>query len=517
MASVLGRKFRHDGVGMNNKSGGGPPQSGPHPPNVPEHSLGGVHPAGGAKGGLRPAGVVPKLAQPKLQAKTHHQGEPIVLEDDDWNILKSKGSLSAKAFFTLLGGLMLFNLFAYAVVKGLIQPSRQVLDLEKMGILYGIWFVLCLVSFYLLTNVFLKRWARILGRPVSSGWKSFLRLCMLSPTLSVPLLLITSMFSFNGAIPERPAKWTIAKLMVGAFILTQVAVMMMPAKIFDNRKYAILASMKQNLPAGAQIPFLIPDGMLGTMYPYLTPTQRYFYWLGTDWIRAATLAKYADQPGSALCKAKLTYLGAEVQDCFFGNFRKMAEVAPFASPFAILWFETQYRTKVLGAGFGDAGSAVAQAAKDEKTLAEQMESTGDAEKDAAIGLAMQAQIEMRAQRELAQKAFASTLLMVSNQLELLEASPYFKSRRRFTAPHWLIQAMGSPEVPMIEAGQDFQRFYVAEKIYPVIKFQLENIEQKFGEARDKLGPIAVDIEAAIRDVNFRVQQIKADPMLIRHE
>ncbi|HRK09255.1 MAG TPA: hypothetical protein PLZ57_15915 [Pseudobdellovibrionaceae bacterium] len=512
---------------MNNK-GDGPPSSGSNPngPNsigLRENSLSGVSTGGtsqsgfSAKAGLKPAGVVPKLAQPKFQPKAPRQEEAIVLEDDDWNILKSKGSLSAKAFFTLLGGLMLFNLFVYAIIKGLVQPARQVLDVEKMATLYGIWFVLCLASFYLLTNVFLKRWARILGRPVTSGWKSFLRLCMLSPTLSVPLLLITSLFTFNGAVPERPPKWLIAKMILGALVLTQVAVMLMPSKIFDNRKYAILASMKQVLPAGSQIPFLIPDGMLAGMYPYLTPTQRYFYWLGTDWIRAATLAKHADDPASSLCKSKLTYLGAEVQDCYFGSFRKMADVAPFASPFAILWFETKYRTRVLGTGFGDAGAAAMNASGSESSAADGIESTGDPEKDAAIRLAAQAQMEMLAQRELAQKAFAGTLLMVSNQLELLEASPYFKSRRRFTAPHWLIQALGSPEVPMIEAGQDFQRYYVAEKIYPVIKFQLENIEQKFADARDKMGPIAVDIDAALRDVNFRIQQIKADPMLIRHE
>ncbi len=507
-----------------NSKGNGPPSSGPNSNGVRENSLSGVSNGGtsqsgmSTKAGLRPAGVVPKLPQPKFQPKAPRQDEAIVLEDEDWNILKSKGSLSAKAFFTLLGGLILFNLFVYAIIKGLVQPARQVLDVEKMTTLYGIWFVLCLVSFYVLTNVFLKRWARILGRPVTSGWKSFLRLCMLSPTLSVPLLLITSLFTFNGAIPERPPKWLISKMILGAFVLTQVAVMLMPSKIFDNRKYAILASMKQILPAGSQIPFLIPDGMLSGMYPYLTPTQRYFYWLGTDWIRAATLAKHANDPGSSLCKAKLTYLGAEVQDCYFGSFRKMAEVAPFASPFAILWFETKYRTRAVGTGFDDAGSATMDTTMDAgSSAAEGIESTGDPEKDRAIRLAAQAQMEMLAQRELAQKAFANALLMVSNQLELLEASPYFKSRRRFTAPHWLIQALGSPEVPMIEAGQDLQRYYVAEKIYPVIKFQLESIEQKFAAAREKMGPIAVDIDTALRDVNFRIQQIKSDPMLIRHE
>ena len=132
------------------------------------------------------------------------------------------------------------------------------------------------------------------------------------------------------------------------------------------------------------------------------------------------------------------------------------------SPYFGLYFETQYR----------------------KTAAESLKE--DFEARLADFRAGVANPEKESQK-IAMRGFANSLLMASNQLELLEPGPMFIRRTELLKPIFFLRAFGSPEIPFVEAGQDIQRISLLEKLLPVFEFQLAASENEFAKIKDRIG------------------------------
>jgi len=117
-------------------------------------------------------------------------------------------------------------------------------------------------------------------------------------------------------------------------------------------------------------------------------------------------------------------------------------------------------------------------------------------------------------QKIAMRGFANSLLMASNQMELLEPGPMFIKRTELLKPIHLLRAFGSPEIPFVEAGQDIQRISLLEKLLPVFEFQLSASEAEFSKVKDRIGVGAISLESALRDLRIRLNALKKDPLML---
>ena len=113
-----------------------------------------------------------------------------------------------------------------------------------------------------------------------------------------------------------------------------------------------------------------------------------------------------------------------------------------------------------------------------------------------------------------QTKIAQTLLVISNQLELLETGPSFLDRRSLLEPSALLHFYASPEVPIVEAGQDLSRIVLKDKFVPLIEMQIGMMEGLLDSAEKNLGPKIVDFRAQIRELRMRAEQLRRNPLLL---
>lgn len=425
------------------------------------------------------------------------------LRDDGENLnpLSGKGVLTFSSFAAIFLGTVLFNVFVYLMLKGQLISARASLDVEKTLILYGVWFVLALLGFASITNAFIKRWAHILDEQKLGGiWKSLIRLSLLSPALGLPLTLVT-LFFFPGSpvsdVNDGAPPATLKASLVFSLLLGIATTVFLPESIFGLERAHFRESMV------GIIEVLTPDGKnpvpsdqaIRPVFAAATPGTRYVGWLAADFFRVRALALAIEANPEKVCDQRLGFMEMEVQDCFFYRLRKMSNKAPLVSPFFALFYETEYR-KGQSENLRDNLQNVMDELKTHSATRED---------------------EIRADEVATHSAllgFASSLLMLSNQLELVEAGPLFIERKDLTKPNYLLRAFGSPELPFIELGQDAQRYSLIKKLLPVFEFQISNIEQQAKKTAAQLGGGGVTLMATLHDTRNRIEAIKRDPLAI---
>lgn len=417
---------------------------------------------------------------------------------DEWenlNPFSGKGILTFPSFALILGGTIFFNFMAYAIVRSQLIAARTALSKENALIWYGVWFLLAVIGFASITNAFIKRWAGILGdRELGGFWKSAIRIGLLSPALALPVCLVTFLFfprsPVNDAGDGAP-RYALLGSLVMSFVIGISLTVFLPSSFFGLERAHFRESIEPF------ISFVTPnrenplpsDQVLKPLYAVASPGTRYLFWIGADFFRTRTLNVAIGKAPEKLCAEKLGYIEVEVQDCFFYRMRAMAQTTPMISPYFGLYFETQYR----------------------KTAAESLKE--DFEARLADFRAGVANPEKESQK-IAMRGFANSLLMASNQLELLEPGPMFIRRTELLKPIFFLRAFGSPEIPFVEAGQDIQRISLLEKLLPVFEFQLAASENEFAKIKDRIGVGSITLESAIRDLRIRLNALKKDPLML---
>ncbi|CAN5627795.1 hypothetical protein BH10BDE1_BH10BDE1_09970 [soil metagenome] len=415
---------------------------------------------------------------------------------ENLNPLSSKGRLAFSTFGLSLGAIVLFNLVVWAALRSQLLPARLSLDRERALAYYIVWFIFATVGFTAVTNTFIKRWACISGdRDLSPSLKSLIRLSLLSPLLAYPLTIISFLFFPRSPLLEVDdggSKAANLSIMIGALVLSIAASTMLPASMFGLERLEFRTSMK---PVNEVVPTPFPFPKASILKPLLaaaTPGLRYFFWLGADAYRTRSLNNVVSQTDSPLCKERLSFIGVEVKDCYFSNLRKMATVAPLVSPYFALYFESMYRQNSATEFKMELEDKLAE--KERKLAEDPTFVSGDG--------------------TTIRTGFAFSLLMLSNQLELLEAGPMFVDRTHFLSPAALLHAYGSPEFPFVEAGQDIQRVSLVQKLLPIFQFQLDSVRGYLETSGRVLGAEEVTVGAEVRDLQTRIAAVKRDPLMI---
>lgn len=428
------------------------------------------------------------------------------LKDDTENLnpLSSKGVLTFGSFVAIFIGTMLFNAFAYLMVKGQLIAARGAMDVEKSLILYGVWFAFSLMGFASITNAFIKRWAHILDqRELGSFWKSIIRLSLLSPALGVPITLVTIVFFPKSPVQDAHAGAPPLALKASLLLSLVIGV---ATTLFLPESYFGLERAHFRKSTSGIVELLTPNGenpipsdtAIRPLFAVASPGTRYVAWLMGDFLRTRALSRAIQISAEKVCDQKLGFMDVEVQDCFFYRLRQMSKDAPFVSPYFALFYETDYR-KLQSENLRD---------QLQQTM-EELKREGDVDSAA----------EWRADQVATQSAmsgFANALLMLSNQLELVEAGPLFIDRKELTKPVYLLRAFGSPELPFIEFGQDAQRYSLIKKLLPVFEFQFSSIETQARKSASGLAGGGVILDATLHDTRNRIEAIKRDPLGIAH-
>lgn len=398
------------------------------------------------------------------------------MQVDRLNPFSSKGRLSFAPFFGTVVVTVFINIFVYLIMRSKLIPARAALDKERTILLYAVWIVFSIVGFSVISNTFIKRWSAILGSEPGRLLRGLIRFSLLSPLLSYPLTFLTLLFFPASPIADvesggsRPATVLVLVLTltfgIGAASFLPSAWFGLDRLEFREsvEPYAAMGFQngKNPLPTSKQVKPLLSAA---------TPGGRYLFWLAMDFVRARALQQSVDRDEVKTCAQRLGFMRTEVQDCYFSNFRKMGTVAPFVTPYFGFYFEGAYRKSVLD-----------EAAKDAK--------------------------------QTPMQGFAANMVMISNLVELIEPGPMFVERTHFLKPEFLLHAYGSPEVPLVEAGQDFQRVNLLERILPMFDEQIKALNTMIDQIGSVMGPDEVTVRAEIRELENRVAAIKRDPLML---
>jgi hypothetical protein len=416
-------------------------------------------------------------------------------ELENLNPFSGKGILTFPSFAMILGATVFFNFIAYALVRSQLIVARTSLSKENALVWYGVWFLLSVIGFTSITNAFIKRWAAILGdRELGGFWKSAIRIGLLSPALALPICLVTFIFFPKSPVSDAgdgAPRFALLGCLTMSFVIGIAFTVFLPSSFFGLERAHFRQSIEpfvSYVAPNRQNP-IPPDQMLKPLYAAASPGTRYLFWIGADFFRTRTLNLAIAKAPEKLCAEKLGYLEVEVQDCFFYRMRAMAKTTPMISPYFGLYFEAQYRTTVAELLKTDFESRLA---------------------DFRSGIENP---EIESQK-IAMRGFANSLLMASNQLELLEPGPMFIRRTELLKPIHLLRAFGSPEIPFVEAGQDIQRISLLEKLLPVFEFQLSASEAEFSRVKERMGVGAISLESALRDLRIRLNALKKDPLML---
>ncbi len=396
---------------------------------------------------------------------------------ENFNPFSAKGVLGFRSFVWTLAAIVVVNLIIYALLRGGLINARAAYDKERTIIFYVTWFIFASMGFSIVANAFIKRWNDILGqRRMGRLLKALIRFSLLSPLLGLPVTFVTLLFyprSFLNDVDDGGSKSGIILFFVLVLVGSVGASAFVPNSFFGLERIDFRESTKAFVSAqfyGGTNP-MPSETATKPILAVATPALRYLSWMVSDFVRAKMLSVAVENDTNRLCAERLGFIKVEVQDCYFNQLRKMALQVPMVAPYFALYFETEYRKKVT-------------------------------------------ELESKNFAATPLERFASSILMLSNLLELLEPGPMFIERAHLLKPPFLLHAYGSPEFALVEAGQDMQRLTIVDKILPIIDGQLDAIEGMMAGFASGLGPDEVSVKAELRDIKIRVEAVRRDPLML---
>jgi hypothetical protein len=123
-------------------------------------------------------------------------------------------------------------------------------------------------------------------------------------------------------------------------------------------------------------------------------------------------------------------------------------------------------------------------------------------------------------QEEALAALATSLLPLENLTSLLESSQWTEGRLLILKPLGLLPFIGSPELPILEFGQDLQRNMLTKRLVPVLEGEFKRAEGLLGAGHEQgqapaLNPALGPVLKSIEGLKNRLAAISADPLQAR--
>lgn len=402
--------------------------------------------------------------------------------NENLNPFSAKGHLGFASFVGTILVAVIVNLIVYAFIRSGLISARVSFDKQQIAIFYGLWFVTASVGFSIVGNAFIKRWADILlSADIGRLMKALLRFSLLSPALGLPITVLTLLFFPQSplmGVKDGGSKSQIGLSLLIVLLLSVGSTFLIPNSFFGFERIAFRESTRPYVTRAfydGKNP-MPSDSELKPALAVATPMVRYLAWLASDMVRTKMLSVAVETEPKKLCIERLGFISVEVQDCYFNQLRKMTELAPMAAPYFALYFESEYRKRVT-----EPSPINTDARSPEPTAVERI---------------------------------AGLILMTSNMLELLEPGTMYIERTHIAKPVFLLRAFASPELPLIEAGQDAQRVTIVEKLLPMIDMQVDAVKRTLSETGSMLGPDEITVKAELRKVEVRLAAVRKDPLML---
>ena len=425
-----------------------------------------------------------------MEPKQYIQPKFVRQPKDELNLnpLSANGRLDAVSFVLSLGGLCCVLFYAMFVVRGPLEMARSSFDVQRAQVYYAVWVLFSILGFWMVTNTFIKRWQGIVGvAKLGKFYRSLLRLSLLSPLLSIWItgLTVAHVKTKREGLPLIDlSRWLLVALSLGFFHVGVLGWRYSQGEVkFIDGVVPHLAhpaspdaSLRAVLPPGTILPLLPGEGFMLHAFPYVNPLGKMMLSVYDDFIRMRALYTEVSSPASPLCKKRLGYVGIEVKDCFFYNFRLVSEKYPFTTPIIAFWFETKYRQDLP-----PPPPPLANAEEPESPL----------------------------------QRFVPVMLTINNLLSVMETGAGSQSRLAFLHPTGLLRFFASPDIPMLSLGQDAQRVLLSAKAVPLLKPRLLQLREQFDLMRAHVPPKAGDdVAIELADLQGRLNGLERDPLSI---
>lgn len=334
---------------------------------------------------------------------------------------------------------------------------------------YAIWLAGCGFGFWAVGRWTARRWMDALGSSELPGLASILiRFCLLSPVLSAFALLASAAFPTNW-FRRRDGAFRIA---AGALALALLATHSALWALSRKREGSKAASAEA--PSATPSPAAIP--LRRHLEPYLPISSLYAIKTMDDLsrIKAASLPA---GPGGPRCHGTVRY-GQAVQDCALQTLSAEGQSRRFASG-------------TLPAAFGMAAplpSWSREAAND---------GPGSGSVPTVVATAF-ARVEWTLAR-----------------LESRDGDGLASPREELAPRPWTLAAVGSPEIPLLNALLDGQRFLLVRRLAPVLERALQEGEAALAQSRPLLHDRDAETFAAAREeLGLRVAALKNRPLAL---
>jgi hypothetical protein len=379
------------------------------------------------------------------------------------NPFSSKGEISTLGLIATIAVSSAISMYASHLFRLQAASAHWTHDTSKQQVLFALWFLITSTCFWVITTAFFKRWVAIEGGEISKKLRSVFRFFLLSPLLSIWFVILTLMYSGAGLFD---AKTSLAKKFVTAIItllffhLVYLGFEVVSAELKFTKSFSFVPMKKneEHVVPGAWTP---SESMYVHLFPYLSPLTKLSLSYYTDYRRSEAILKQA-QSGDG-CTERFEISGVGVDDCFFALYRKHDEAHPFSTPLFGFLYETKYRQSITSIP-----------------------------------------------KPNSLEPFARTATTVSNLLWFLRPG-IARGRELAAHPKGLLPYLASPELCLLEIGQELQHQFLIARVLPMITEPLSQFDQiEKGLIENSTPEQGEQIAAWLQSMRDEVKQLKAN-------
>jgi hypothetical protein len=397
-----------------------------------------------------------------------------------------EGRLDGARFFLCL--LIQSTVFYFAgqfIHKNLLS-YRQVLNLPMSIAWYGLWFSFSLFAFAFSYNLFLKRWRAVLGFTEPPKILSILlRLFLLSPLLSIWLTGFT-VFWVDGLTFHPATKKSLIAFFAGfSMVIFHFGYLSWQAAhghiLINHGHFHLLNAVSARDSVSKVVTdedpmaadkFLPSEFFTIHVFPYFTPMIKYTITAASDARRVQIISRETVDDTMPLCETRERYLGELVENCFYKVFKKVALLEPVITTMPALVAESRYRRTVQP---------------------HELEYARDSARPMAV--------------------LAPAFLTIENLVSFLETGPDVKERSTLIRPIGMLRFFASPELVLLELGQDALRFVLNRQFSSILALQLDSITKKAEEFRERLNAKEYKtVVAKTFELRSRFVRLMSDPL-----
>ena len=413
---------------------------------------------------------------------------------DIWEELRGPARLNSQQFLIRFVPLCLFAVIVFVWINRLRVSTRLDADVWKDAPLFFGWFLLSIAIFYLLSQWLIQYWTfhwlgaddpepntndRSLPRSLSFS----LRMLLLSPVLAHGVLVTTLVLpAVSGAFNQSQdrKKWLVVLLV--SFCLVSVGLTSRLPKTLTGLKDAQFQKSVQ--PLDPQLVERIPsESRTDVVFLSLTPSLRYLAWMSFDFIRARQ-GFWALQDGRLPgCEGMGQAVGVSASGCLYHALKASADAAQFVSPIFPLMYLTQARSLQV-----------------------------QAEGQAAQSIFVSESSKTQANNDRASVALEEWVSSIDQQLQLMEpASGITRNRKTLLWPIWIPVLTASPELPLVEFGQDFQRRSLFKRLEPLLQMQIDAATKQLSTLDHSYVQSHSSLQTRLIGLRARLAVLKRDP------